>query len=296
MNGVLGVYAFERGQSRFIRRMMLLSLLFHVGMILLGSTVSSLFPPRVVPPVVTVELTDAPVSTLPEEEPAPSPPVLRSPAGAPLADAPVPPQKTDRPQPSQRWLEKLDAGLSRVPDAPVARKTGKAGGLPVRHWENEAAPRPGDFAPAVAPEKSMALAKHVDDLEGRVRRSGSPAVGTGTESEASAMFSGVGSSSDAAIPPWIRDMIRKKVRGYLPELEAAYSAALRRNPKLKGKLMVRFRIDPSGKIQRADSMESSFQDDGFIATVLEKIRHWTFDPLGGYTVEVQYPFVFVAPT
>jgi TonB family protein len=110
------------------------------------------------------------------------------------------------------------------------------------------------------------------------------------------MFGGTGTSSGEQIPPWIRDMIRKKVRGYLPELEAAYNVAIRRNPALKGKLSVRFRIDPSGRVSRAVSGESSFEDGAFIAVVLEKIRHWTFEPPPGQTVEVLYPFVFMAPS
>jgi TonB family protein len=121
-------------------------------------------------------------------------------------------------------------------------------------------------------------------------------VGSGSETEASMMFGGTGTSTNEQIPAWIRDMIRKKVRGYLPELEAAYTAAIRRNPALKGNLSVRFRIDPSGKVSRAVLVGSSLQDGAFNDAVLEKIRHWTFDPPAGRTVEVLYPFVFVAPS
>jgi outer membrane biosynthesis protein TonB len=289
MNGYPEIGSVERWQSRWIRRMMFLSILFHGGMLLLGSTVSSLFPSYAIPPVVIVELTETPLSTLSEEPDSP-PPVLRA-SGA----APGHRQKGEPPPSQPRWLKKLDAGLAKLSDAPVARKTGKTGGLAVRQWENSAAPKPGDFAPEIAPQNPSAAANQLRDLEGRVRRSGGPYVGSGTESAATAMFGGVGASAGEPIPPWIRDMIRKKVHGYLPELEAAYSASLRRNPNLKGKLMVRFRIDPAGKIQRADPVESTIRDEDFVAVVLEKIRHWTFDPPGGHTVEVLYPFVFVAP-
>ena len=185
---------------------------------------------------------------------------------------------------------------SKVPEAPIERKEGKTGGIPVRHWTSEGPAKPGDFAPAVAPERTAALGKHVEELEARVRRAGRPMVGSGKESEASMMFGGPGGASGEAIPAWVRDMIRMKVRGYLPELETAYSAAIRGNPKLKGKLIVRFRIDPSGKVPLAVSVESSLEDGAFIAVVLEKIRHWTFNPPAGQTVEVLYPFVFVAPS
>ena len=110
------------------------------------------------------------------------------------------------------------------------------------------------------------------------------------------MFGGVGSSRGEPIPEWIRDMIRRKVRGYLPELEAAYSEAYRRNPEVKGKLVVRFQLDPSGRVSLAESVESSFRDRAFIAKVLEKVRGWTFEPTGGRIVEVLYPFVFIEPS
>ncbi len=295
MNGVIDIYALERRQARFIRWMMGLSLLFHGGVILLGSTVSSLFPVAAYLPVVTVELTEVPMSTLPEDPPAP--PVLRAKADSAVSkDIPSPRKKGPEPPSAQRWLEKLDAGLARVPDAPVARKTGKTGGIPVRHWENEASPRTGDFPPAVAPEKSLLLAKHLDELENRVRKSGHPGVGVGNEAEASMMFGGTGSAAGESIPPWIRDMIRRKVRGYLPELEAAYSVALRRNPELKGRLLIRFRIDASGKIQQAEAMEALFRDAPFMAAVVKKVLRWNFEPTGGRTVEVLYPFVFMAPS
>ena len=91
-------------------------------------------------------------------------------------------------------------------------------------------------------------------------------------------------------------MIRKRVRDRLPELEGVYTDAIRRNPDLRGKLLVRFRIDPSGKVQRAEPADGSFRDAAFVNAVLDKVRRWTFEPTGGRTVEVLYPFVFVAPS
>lgn len=298
MNGTVDIFAFERQQGRVICWMMILSLLLHAAVIVLGTTVSSLFPDATSYPVVTVELADAPMSTLLEEPPAaPVASAIRSKADPAVSrETPASKEKALKPLSAQRWLDRLDARLASVADAPVARKTGKAGGIPVRHWENEASPRPGDFPPAVAPENNRLIGKQLEDLERRVRTSGHPGVGLGNEAEASMMFGGTGSAAGEPIPPWIRDMIRRKVRGYLPELEAAYSVALRRNPGLKGKLLVRFRIDASGKIQQAQSLEASFRDAPFTATVVEKVLRWTFEPTGGRTVEVLYPFVFMVPS
>lgn len=283
-------------QGRALRWMMGLSVLFHAGMLLFISSISSLFPARPIPPVVIVELTEPPVSTLPEEEPPPPPsPAVRQTVASPSRPHIPSPPATKRPSRSEKWLKKLDAGLAEIPEAPISRKMGKRGGIPVRQWETEAAPRPGDFAPAVAPEDKVLLAR-IAELEGKVKTGGVSGVGEGEEVEVSSMFGGAGAPGGDPIPPWIRDMIRRIVRGHLPELEALYSAAIRRDPTIRGRLLIRFRIDPSGKVIQAAPGGSSFRNEGFIETVVTKVRGWTFDPTDGRTVEVLYPFVFIAPS
>jgi TonB family protein len=112
------------------------------------------------------------------------------------------------------------------------------------------------------------------------------------------MYGGKGDTGGGGggIPAWLRDMIRRRVRESLPELEAVYNEAIRKNPELRGKLIVRFRIDPSGKVQRAEAVEGDFRDPAFVNSVLEKIRRWDFEPTGGRAVDVLYPFVFIAPS
>lgn len=285
-----------------IRRMLLLSMGVHIVVFALGSAIAPLFPDRAFSPPVMVELTDAPpMSELPEEEPAPPAP-SRTAAMAPASQGPAAAaSRAPAPAPSAaktagKWLQKLDAGLPAVPEAPVARGEGKAGGIPVRNWSNEGPVKPGDFAPAVAPERTAALGKHLEELEGRVLRAGRSSVVSGKETEASMMFGGTGESPGEPIPAWVREMIRKRVRGYLPELEALYTDAIRRNPDLRGKMLVRFRIDPSGRILEAGPAEERFGDPAFVNAVLGKVRRWTFEPTGGRAVEVLYPFVFVAPS
>ena len=295
MDSISYLGTMERWQARVLRWTTGLSLLFHAFVILSGPTVSSLFPQAAVPPVVMVELFDSPMSTLPEEAPPPPSPAIRETVASPSRHpAPLPPAAA-RPSKAEQWLKKLDANLVKVSEAPVSRKMGKSGGIPVRHWETAANPRPGDFAPAVAPE-NKALLGQISDLEGKIRAGGVPGVGVGGEVEVSAMFGGTGTAGGDPIPPWIRDMIRRRVHEHLPELEALYSAAYRRDPAIRGKLLVRFRIDPSGRVVRAEHGGSPLQDDRFVESVLTKIRGWAFDPTDGRTVEVLYPFVFIAPS
>ena len=115
-----------------VRKMMILSFAFHIVVFVMGSAMSPLFPTMRFSPPVIVELTDAPVSELPEELPAPPPPIALSARPESLRPSPNSPVST-RPAPKQppaarRWLDKLDAGMTNVPEAPVTRREGKAGG------------------------------------------------------------------------------------------------------------------------------------------------------------------------
>jgi hypothetical protein len=271
MNSYPVIEGLERHQGRMVRRMMFLSVAAHAAACFLGLAIIPLFPPKQAPPPVFVELTDAPFTDLPAGTSASTslvePAKRAEPAAAmPLAAGPPRPAMKDNPA-ARRWLEKLDAGISKIPDAPVARREGDAGGIPVRNWA-EGPAKPGDFAPAASLGSTEALGKQVEELEARVRRTGRPAVGSGGDGEGSMMFGGKGGGAGEAIPPWLRDMIRRRVRDFLPELEAVYSDAIRRNPELRGRLFVRFRIDPSGKVQRAESAGGDLRDPAFVNTVL----------------------------
>jgi len=300
MNIFQEINGMSRRQERIIRKMMILSVAVHLVVFVMGSAISPLFPTMRFSPPVVVELTDLPMSELPEELPAPPPPVASSAlpdSSRASSDRPASTRHAPKAPPAaNRWLDKLDTRMANVPEAPVTRRQGKTGGIPVRHWTNDGPSRPGDFAPAVAPERTAALGKHLVELEARVHGSGRPGVGFGKETEASMMFGGAGDTAGEPIPAWIREMIRRRVRDRLPELEAVYTDAIRRNPDLRGKLSVRFRIGPSGKVQSAEPADGSVGDSEFVNAILAKVRQWTFEPPAGRTVEVLYPFVFVAPS
>lgn len=310
MNGFPAFDGLERWQSRVVRRMMALSFAAHGAVFLFGSSLSACFPPAEFSAPVMVELTGAPVSELPDEPPAPPLPAASparpepvrppSPGSAPASLRPGSANSGSGPAASgrasrgalaaSRWLDRLDAVRT---DAPIARGEGRAGGIPVRHWANEGPVRPEDFPPAVASERTASFGRHVGELEARLRGSGRPGAGFGMETEASMMFGGTGDSAGEPIPAGIREMIRKRVRDRLPELEGEYADALRRKEDLRGRMVVRFRIDPSGKIESAESVEESLRDAAFVNAVLGKVRRWVFEPTAGRTVEVLYPFVFV---
>ena len=65
---------------------------------------------------------------------------------------------------------------------------------------------------------------------------------------------------------------------------------------LRSKPKVRNIFRHASQIQSAEPADGSFPDAAFMNTVLGKVRQWTFEPPAGRTVEVLYPFVFVAPS
>lgn len=275
-----------------MRRAVALSLLLHGCFLLAGQAFTLWFPPRVAAPVMFVELTDSPTSPPPAPEPAR---VRWTPSPA-SASRPGPERNGGerRGQAPERWLGRLDAGLAKLDDVRPAERSRRTAGIAARRWETSRDPRPGDF-PAAAPAETIASdGRYRSELERRVRLHGRGGAGAGGGLEAVAMFGGAGSPDGASLPAWLREMIHRKVRGYLPELEATYSRAMRRDPNLKGRLLVRFRIDPSGVVLHAELADRSAGDSAFGTAILERIRNWTFEPTGGLTVDVLYPFVFVS--
>jgi outer membrane biosynthesis protein TonB len=295
MNALPPIDGLDPRKEQLLQRMLFLSIGVHVALFFLGLTISPLFPSMQVTPPVFVELTDAPSA---ETQPLKVAPAVRADSSEGSPRTPASPRPGARENPAaRRWLEKLDASVRNAPEANVAPKEGQAGGIPVRSRTSDGPAKWGDFAPAGVPGGTAALGKQMADLEARVRRSGRPGVGTGSETEASMMYGGQGDTAGGGgIPAWLRDMIRRRVRDSLPELEAVYNESIRRNPELRGKLIVRFRIDPSGKVQRAESVEGDVRDPAFVNLILERIRRWNFDPTGGHTVDVLYPFIFIAPS
>jgi TonB family protein len=90
-------------------------------------------------------------------------------------------------------------------------------------------------------------------------------------------------------------MIRRKVRSYLPQLQEIYGEALRRDPSLRGKVVVRFVVGPSGAVERAEAAGGTVRDEAFTGAVAGRVRRWTFEPARELPVEVSYPFSFRPP-
>jgi len=285
----------EGRQARWFRWTILLSIAFHGVVLSLGSSALVSTTSAVRETVVSIELMEAP----PPDPPA-KPVVIKTitassgVAAASVARTAAGPRHT--PQASaRRWLEKLDDPHAEKPAVGPRARAGQAA-LSGRRLSGDPSIRPDDIAAATSRPRPRDLGQGLDDLERRVRARRSPTVLGGDGVEAGPVVNGVMDVAGDPIPAGVRNMIRNRVAAYLPELEAAYSSALRLNPGLKGKLVLRIRIDPRGNVSRAEPVEAAIPDKAFASAVVAKVRGWVFHPSAGYAIEVIYPFVFVAPS
>lgn len=89
------------------------------------------------------------------------------------------------------------------------------------------------------------------------------------------------------------DEIRRVVMQHIGGLRAEYNKRLRANPMLKGKVTVRFTIDPAGRVIRAELVSSTMNDKILELSVVSRVKAWQFEACGRCgTATVTYPFAF----
>jgi TonB family protein len=75
-------------------------------------------------------------------------------------------------------------------------------------------------------------------------------------------------------------------------IKACYESALKRNPKLKGKIAIRFTILETGGLADVSAAQNSMGAADVASCIMNTMRSWRtqFRPSG--PVVVEYPFVF----
>ncbi len=89
-----------------------------------------------------------------------------------------------------------------------------------------------------------------------------------------------------------RDKLAAFVRARKTAITACYEKELKRNPSLKGKVVVRFSITRSGKTSDIDIEENTTGNEAVAACIRTTIRGWVFPFKPESEVPVAYPFVF----
>jgi hypothetical protein len=89
-----------------------------------------------------------------------------------------------------------------------------------------------------------------------------------------------------------REALARYIKTRLKAIQGCYEKELKRNPSLKGKVMVRFNILPSGRTGEIEIEENTLGSDAVASCIRTVVRGWVFPFKPDDEVPVAYPFVF----
>jgi hypothetical protein len=127
---------------------------------------------------------------------------------------------------------------------------------------------------------------------GDVGTSGGGKVNLGSKGDASVTGRVKDSSPDVESGSVDREALARYVRQRLKAMQSCYERELKRNPSLKGKILVRFSILPSGRSGGIEFEQNTLGDDNVTECIRSVIRGWIFPFKPPDAVSVAYPFVF----
>ena len=86
--------------------------------------------------------------------------------------------------------------------------------------------------------------------------------------------------------------IQRAMRKYVSGVKDCYERALKRNPKLAGKIVIGFEILENGKVAEFDFPEDTVGSESVRVCIKKRSRMWRFPRPEGGGVYVQFPLVF----
>lgn len=89
-----------------------------------------------------------------------------------------------------------------------------------------------------------------------------------------------------------REIIVRVVKRHMSALRFCYERGLMKNPKLQGKLVVKFTIDKTGRVAAASETSNTISDPEVGACVVKRFKQMKFPAPEGGDVTVLYPLVF----
>lgn len=104
---------------------------------------------------------------------------------------------------------------------------------------------------------------------------------------------GMGTGDPIIVGSLDRSIIDRIVRQHLTQIRYCYQKELNKNPKLFGKVKVKFTISRDGSVSQASMAQTTLGNPIVEDCIAEQFRRMRFPaPKGGGIVMVQYPFVF----
>lgn len=86
--------------------------------------------------------------------------------------------------------------------------------------------------------------------------------------------------------------ITRVVKSRMSSIKECYERELKRNPKLAGKVVVRFTIDEEGRVTQTAIEENTLGDKAVAACIISRFERFRFPKPEGGSVPVAYPFIF----
>jgi outer membrane biosynthesis protein TonB len=129
---------------------------------------------------------------------------------------------------------------------------------------------------------------------GDLATSGGGKVGYGQRSEARVAGLVAAEAAEIDSPDIDQAKLGAFVRARIGLIKACYESQLKRNPRLRGKIRIRFNILATGGLDEVVALENTLGSSEVASCILGTMRGWRtpFHPSGAVTVE--YPFVFSA--
>jgi len=91
-------------------------------------------------------------------------------------------------------------------------------------------------------------------------------------------------------------VIARELRRRMGAIRACYERELKRNPRLGGKIVLRFVIGTNGAVREAEIESNTMGDDAVGECIVLNVKRFRFPVPEGGSVEVSYPFVFQPST
>jgi TonB family protein len=85
------------------------------------------------------------------------------------------------------------------------------------------------------------------------------------------------------------------IQRYAAGIQFCYGNELKRDPTLRGKLVVSLTVAPSGEVSEAAVVQNTLGSDRLASCALAQIRDWRFPAIPVGVTTFQVPFVFTPP-
>jgi outer membrane biosynthesis protein TonB len=93
----------------------------------------------------------------------------------------------------------------------------------------------------------------------------------------------------------VKEEIRAVIKAHIKEMQACYEEGLKDNPKIYGKLVLQWAINPAGKVDSVKVKSSTLESTGIEDCAMAHLKKWVFPKSPKNEVrDVSFPFIFQA--